>query len=71
MIQIAIWLLCAYLVFKGKELQFIAASSSHESRDDNLSSARAWGRAAYVVAAIFFILSVAQGNSFPTYPPSY
>ncbi|UZW54970.1 hypothetical protein NUH86_16065 [Sphingobium sp. JS3065] len=69
MIQIAIWLLCAYLVFKGKELQFIAASSTHESRDENLKSAKTWARAAYAVAVIFFILSIAQGNSFPT-PPS-
>ncbi|WIA57639.1 hypothetical protein N6H05_07530 [Sphingobium sp. WTD-1] len=71
MIQIVLWMLCVYLIFKGKELVFIAAASSHESREHNIESAKRWARAAYVAAGIFFILSIAQGNSMPDIPRSY
>jgi hypothetical protein len=68
MLQLVIWLGCVYLVFKGKEIEHIAAASSHESRDDNLAKAKVWTRMAYVAAVIFFLLSLAQGSSVPDVP---
>jgi len=68
MMQIVIWMLCVYLLLKGKELQFIAASSSHENREHNLRHARSWSWLAYAAAGIFFLLSLAQGNAVPDVP---
>ena len=63
MMQIVIWMLCVYLLLKGKELQLIAAASDNEHREHNLASARVWSALAYVSALIFFVLSVMQGNA--------
>jgi hypothetical protein len=40
MLQLVIWMLCVYLILKGVELRLIAASSSHESREANMGSAK-------------------------------
>jgi len=68
MLQIVIWMLCVYLILKGKELEQIAAAASHEHREENLRSAKIWARFAYVAAAGFFLLSLAQGHSVPDVP---
>ncbi len=66
MLQIIIWLGAVYLVFKGQELQQIAAASMHENRDENLKRARTWNGLAWVAAVIFVLLSIAQGDAIPT-----
>ena len=58
MLQIIIWLGAVYLVFKGQELVQIAAASASENGDHNLKVAKAWARAAWVVALIFVLLSL-------------
>jgi hypothetical protein len=69
MIQIVIWMLCVYLVLKGKELELIASASSHENREHNMDHARRWAILAYIAAIGFFILSLMQGSAIPD-PPS-
>ncbi len=66
MMQIVIWMLCVYLLLKGKELQLIAAASDNDNREHNLSSARVWSALAYVSAIIFFVLSIGQGSQIPS-----
>jgi hypothetical protein len=68
MLQLVVWMLCVYMVLKGKELQLIAGSSSDEYRPGMLRSARAWSIVAYVAAGVFFLFSLVQGNSMPSTP---
>jgi hypothetical protein len=56
-------MLCVYFVLKGKELQLIAASSTHENREANLKSAVMWSWLAYTAAIIFALLLIVQGES--------
>lgn len=71
MIQIVIWMLCFYLLVKGKELQFTASASMHEHRDRDLRSANRWAIACNLAAILFFIISIAQSASMPDMPRSY
>ena len=66
MLQIIIWLGCIYLIFKGKELVSIAEASPEDVREAAQKSAINWFRGALAIAAIFFVLSLAHGNSVPT-----
>jgi hypothetical protein len=70
MLQIIIWLGAVYLVFKGQEIQQIAAASTHENRDENLKRAKMWSAFAWVAAALFVVLSLAQGSAVPS-PPRF
>ncbi|OYW87305.1 MAG: hypothetical protein B7Z20_05435 [Sphingobium sp. 32-64-5] len=71
MIQIVIWMLCFYLVVKGRELELTASASMHENRERDLRSAKRWSIACNLVAILFFIISIAQSASMPDLPRSY
>ncbi len=62
MLQIIILIMCFYLVLKGKEFQFIAASSTHENREENLESAIFWSRMCYAAAVVFVVISFVQSS---------
>jgi hypothetical protein len=66
MIQITIWILCVYLILKGKELQYLASSSRDDVRDILIKNAKFWSNVAFVAAFVFFVISIAQGNSMPS-----
>lgn len=68
MLQILIWMLCVYLVLKGVELRLTAAASSHESRDNNMQTAKIWAFVAWSAAGIFFAMSLMQVNTIPDVP---
>jgi len=61
MIQIGILLMCVFLIYKGKELELIAAASLHEDREKLKRSASRWSGGALVVALIFAFWAIVQG----------
>jgi hypothetical protein len=65
MMQIGIWMLCVYMVLKGKELEHIAAASTHEDRQVNLDNAQQWKAVAYIAAVLFFLISIVHGIAMP------
>jgi len=62
MLQIGLFMMCVYLIYKGKELVFIAAASPHEDRDEQVKSAKMWSRCSRILAVIFIIWTIAQGG---------
>ena len=56
MMQLMIWLLCIYLIFKGIEIYQIANMSSREDRNGGKNLGTAMIVAAIVAALVFFVL---------------
>lgn len=68
MLQILIWMLCVHLVLKGVELRLTAAASSHETRYNNMQTAKIWAFVAWCAAGIFFAMSFMQVSAMPSMP---
>lgn len=71
MLQIVIWMLCVYMVFKGQEMVITARSSAPDVRDEAVKAAQVWALLAYAAALVFFVLSLLQGASGPSMPPRF
>ena len=63
LIQIANFLLCVYLVFKGVEILQIALMSTSEKRNTGITIGWLMLIAAIVIGAIGFFLTILQGSS--------
>jgi hypothetical protein len=63
LIQIANFLLCVYLVFKGVEILQIALMSTSEHRKLGITLGWTMVIAAVVIGAIGFLLTIAQGSA--------
>ena len=66
MLQIIIFLLCIYLVFKGKELLLLADLQPAETRERASKSAFNWFRASVIFAIIFALWAMLQGSTMPS-----
>ena len=66
MIQIAIFLLCIYLIFKGKELVSLAQLRADSGKDKAIHNAKGWFTASLIIALVFALWAIMQGSSMPS-----
>ena len=65
MLQIVTFLICVYLVYKGKELKMLARLRTDELRMAAIVNADMWFGVSIVIAVLFALWAVVQGASTP------